>query len=361
MVIILQPSLVEYRIHFYDDVNNLLPMKFTLVAGDRTFMTGVSASKPIERDWLQLTTNHFLIAHLFVWQRGVVLPMIQCPIAVVNINPRYLSTWLILALRALLGRPTIAWGHLYSTKGNNSYTNFLRFLQYSFCKGIALYTDYEVDSAPAWMRDRKITIGLQNSNVRKLHCYARNSNTKPIDFIYVGRFEPEKKFYRLVEAFTEVSHEISPARLILVGGGSEEARVRSVYNQLVEEGRIVFAGWIWDADALGELYARAAFAVSPGYVGLNVIQSFAHGVPMIVSRDEPHSPEIAVCREGDNTVYFEEKGESDLKNVLLKAFTSRDKWLVKRPIIANDIRENWTVEEMAKRFAHLIERVDACS
>lgn len=356
-ILIVQPSLVEYRIPFYEQLLEKEGVQLKLIAGDQTLLAGVSSRSPIERPWVQLTKNVILPMLRVYWQQGTLNPGVKAALCVVNVNPRILSTWAILILRKLMGRPTIGWGHLYSTKGVGWKSNLLRFVQYRLCSGIALYTDAEVTKAPRWMH-RKRLVGLQNSSVRADDCRCDHGGSVGLDLIYVGRWEPEKKVAKLVEEFVAVVEDLpAKARLILVGGGSEEAVIREHFGPWIANGRVVLKGWIWDSESLYTLYQGSAFSVCPGYVGLNVIQSFAYGVPMIVSRDEPHSPEIAVCREGHNTLYFDGAREGTLGARLVEAYAELDQWAARREAICADIRKNWTVENMAGRFAGLIQGV----
>lgn len=355
--LILQPSLVEYRLPFYEELSKRIAAKFVVIAGDVSLKAGVGAAKPINEEWFRETRNIPLLGGRFLWQRSVVRSALAVRVCVINVNPRILSSWVVLLVRCLLRRPTVGWGHLFSSRGARLSQNLLRFAQYRLCGGICLYTQREVALAPAWMQKRRI-VGLQNSSVREEDCRTTELRERMGNLIFVGRLEADKKIMRLIHGFSEAASHLDPSVcLMIVGRGSEEARIREEYSGLISEGRIQLMGWIWDNDVLFGLYQRAAFSVSPGYVGLNVIQSFAFGVPMIVSRNEPHSPEIAACRENFNAAFFDAALDGDLAQRIREAYSDLEEWNQRREAISSDIHANWTVEKMADRFAAMLEKV----
>jgi len=75
----------------------------------------------------------------------------------------------------------------------------------------------------------------------------------------VGRLSPEKNLMMLLHAFAAASRGLPDARLLLVGGGAEEARLREHARNLAIESRVEFAGA--QTDVRPYLH-RAGFGVS---------------------------------------------------------------------------------------------------
>jgi glycosyltransferase involved in cell wall biosynthesis len=141
--------------------------------------------------------------------------------------------------------------------------------------------------------------------------------------LYVGRFVPEKKVDVLLRGFEEAYAKNSSIRLALVGDGPGRKSMESLARRLGIREVVEFSGWVADAEELFKLYSRSYCSVSPGFVGLSLTQSAGFGVPMIVSRDEPHSPEIELASEGA-VRWFETDVPSSLAQALLDAWQARD-------------------------------------
>lgn len=79
-------------------------------------------------------------------------------------------------------------------------------------------------------------------------------NTKPAveptvvqgqkSFVWVGRMEPEKNLFFLVDVFFEVVRHKPDAQLILVGEGSQEKSLRQKVQKLKLEKNITFVSWL---------------------------------------------------------------------------------------------------------------------
>ena len=118
---------------------------------------------------------------------------------------------------------------------------------------------------------------FENAAVDRSH---RDSCT----FLYAGRLDPEKGLDVLLEAFREV-----PGELVLVGSGSEEARLRSLAGERVrfEPPR--------DRDGLVELYAAADVFVLPSRSepwGMVLNEAAEAGLPLIATDGVGASAEL---------------------------------------------------------------------
>ena len=121
--------------------------------------------------------------------------------------------------------------------------------------------------------------------------------------------------------------------------------------------RIRFYGHLPQGSELAERYASALFATSPGYAGLSVIQAMAHGVPVLVSNGEPHSPEIEACVEGETTHFVAAATSDDWSDALRWAGENSSMWEKRRRSIAQFAEERYTFESMAGNFLGLLEEV----
>lgn len=103
--------------------------------------------------------------------------------------------------------------------------------------------------------------------------------------ITVGRLAREKRFDVLLAAFAEAARG-SPARLLVVGGGPQDAELRTIAGQLGVREQVVFSGPLPHPRVL-ECYAAAdvfAFASPTETQGLVVVEAMAAGLPVIAVR-----------------------------------------------------------------------------
>jgi glycosyltransferase involved in cell wall biosynthesis/predicted metal-dependent phosphoesterase TrpH len=119
---------------------------------------------------------------------------------------------------------------------------------------------------------------LRELGLREL---AADGHAKPdgaIDVLYAGRITREKGADLLADAFLRAHAREPRLRLVLVGGGPEERRLRERVGESA-----VFRGWL-EGDALARAYAAAdlfLFASRTDTFGQVVLEAQASGLPVI--------------------------------------------------------------------------------
>jgi 1,2-diacylglycerol 3-alpha-glucosyltransferase len=111
--------------------------------------------------------------------------------------------------------------------------------------------------------------------------------------LYVGRLDREKSVDRVLAAFERVASTIPAARLVLVGQGTEAARLRRTAASLPVAERIRFLG-LRPHDSLAECYQAAdvfLFASETETQGLVLAEAAACGLPA-VAVDAPGCDEV---------------------------------------------------------------------
>src|ERR1019366_2566983 len=117
-------------------------------------------------------------------------------------------------------------------------------------------------------------------------------------------------------------------RLVLVGRGPGREQV-DVLARKRGRGRIVLAPGTFDRIELRTHYERALFTVSPGFVGLSLVQSISFGVPMLIARDESHAPEIEAAEEGVNAVLFPSDDPDALADAMVAVARDAPAWILR--------------------------------
>jgi len=335
-------SLGRYRLRTMQAVQRALGPELMIAAGtmpyDRSIRVLNSTDLP-----MQSVTNHYGPGGI-LWQGLPWRQAMGTETLVTDLNPRVLSNWVLLLARKALGRRTLLWGHAFPRSGKTAASDRVRGWMRSLADGIISYTRTQATELRA-LHGVPVYAAPNALYLRNEMGFADPSERDAV--VYVGRIEPNKKVSLLVEGFALATARSPEMRLIVVGDGAELETLRQRATELPCADRVSFLGHVDDIETLRGIYARAFVSVSPGYVGLSITQSFAFGVPMLIARDENHSPEIEAAREGGNSAFFDSGEASALSEGLLEFWRSRNDWHAKGAQIAADCAREYSVEAMA--------------
>jgi glycosyltransferase involved in cell wall biosynthesis len=130
----------------------------------------------------------------------------------------------------------------------------------------------------------------------------RNSSAEPYSAPYVlflGRLHPKKGVEQLIQAFLDVTQEVTFAhwRLLIAGDGELPyvQRLRAIVMKSDARQRVRFLGWLSGAEKAIALQRADLFAL-PSYqenFGVAVVEALASGVPVLVSPYVNLADEIA--------------------------------------------------------------------
>lgn len=103
----------------------------------------------------------------------------------------------------------------------------------------------------------------------------------------VNHLHPRKRIDLFVRSMELVANRVPGSRGLIVGSGPELGRLKSLVGELGLEGKVIFAGFVPEAElasfyALAQVYANQAKMES---FGLSVLEALAAGLP-VVSVDE---------------------------------------------------------------------------
>jgi glycosyltransferase involved in cell wall biosynthesis len=126
----------------------------------------------------------------------------------------------------------------------------------------------------------------------------------------------------LAKAFVKVAASNPNVNLVLLGGGSQGARIRQILMNGGVMDKVHFGGQVSYAD-LPSWYQMADIYISPSHVdgsSVSLMEALACGVPCLVS-DIPGNKEWII--EGENGWLFRDGNVDDLANKILHAIKSR--------------------------------------
>ena len=348
--IILQTVAPDYRSKFYNFLSNHLGQKFSILAGSEYFQKTIKTDENIA-GYVKII-NFYLFNRAILFQYGMWRAAIGAQVLIVELNPRIISNWILLIFRKIIRKKTIVWGHLWSRKGKTSPTNILR-------KIMRLISDKTIVYTLSQMRELELAEPSISVDYAPNAIYQKDETTSPLlrpeseinNLIYVGRLVPSKKPMLLLKAFHNSIMELAPeVKLYIIGEGPEKQKIQDYCktHQLLD--RVYTPGHLNDYNALSEFYSSSIFSISPGYVGLSITQSLWFGVPMLISKQENHSPEIELAKEEFNALYFDSDNERDLKEKIISIFNNRSKWYNRRDQISQNCTERYSIEAMAGAF-----------
>ncbi|MCC6523800.1 MAG: glycosyltransferase family 4 protein [Polyangiaceae bacterium] len=138
--------------------------------------------------------------------------------------------------------------------------------------------------------------------------------------LFVARLDAAKRADLLLRAAAELRADYSQLRVLIVGSGPEERRLRTLATSLCLGEAVQFLGAVYDEAALAPLFLCADLFCFPGSIGLSILHAFGYGLPVVTHADrQRHHPEIAALRDGENGLLFDPPG-----NVAALARTLRE-------------------------------------
>lgn len=351
-LIILQTTAPDYRKKLFSFLKQELNSNFELYTGDYYFESSVKTDKSI--DFAIGVKNRYLLRKKFLYQTGKIWSVVlKDNVVVLELNPRIISNWLILLIRKLLNKKTILWGHAWPRQGMTSKTDKIRHIMRLISDEIIVYTERQKEELSARMGKLKINAAPNALYYRKEMQFEISGDISNI--IYVGRLTKTKKPLLLLKAYHEIVNSLpDETKLIIIGEGEEKQDLIAYTREHKLGNRVEIKGHISNYEELQSFYNNSLVSVSPGYAGLSITQSFGFGVPMIISKNENHSPEIEMAEENFNCLYFESNNEKRLGEMLLNLFENNEIWISKREEICNLCKHNYSIEAMGETFLNIV-------
>jgi len=348
----------EYRRAFVEElIDSHDDARLRVFVGPESYEDSVKTSDAVAA-LVDVVENKFFFGRRLLWQRVPLKTCVAASVVICDLNPRCLSNWAVLVLRKARRRPTVVWGHVSGkVAGRSPLRRMLRASMLRLASVVVTYTEEDRQRVMEALPQAKV-VAAPNALMRRNEMGAPKGPLDPRHFIYVGRLTPQKRPDLLLEGFCQASGRLSAeTKLLIVGDGP----MRSKLEALAERSNstsIEFFGSQSSPSVLRALYGDSLASVSPGYVGLSLTQSLGFGVPMIIARDEPHSPEIEAAEEGVNALFFESGSVSGLCSALLAVADSSAEWIRRRGQIAKQTEERYSVEVMTDAVANAIRQAD---
>lgn len=333
-VLILQRLLPPYRLPFFRALAESKSLDLTVAYGDAapgSALTSVHQPEGVKSvpivNWRPLGDDRL------VYQRGW-LRLIgrgSYDVIIAEFNPRIVSNLAVCAASRLQGVRFIWWGHGFGNRGaKQSWRTRLRLRLVGGSDAIIFYETAQSECFGAFGVPPEKRFVAHNALDTEGIAELARPGSDPSGrhrVLYIGRLIAEKKVALLLRAFAACVLKLPRKTVLtLIGDGPERPALTQLAEKLGIKDHVEFHGSLVDERALAPLFNTSWVSVSPGYVGLSAVHSAAYGLPMIVARNEPHAPEIAVAREGENACYFESNNHIQLADLLASLSADPVEW-----------------------------------
>lgn len=354
--IIFQPSLPQYRLDFFDRVEQRLGEDFTVHYSPMEM--GALTTPFSDRRWArQLSPIRSLLPGL-EWQPGVLsTPLRKGDIVVISGGPRTISSMVMLVWARMRGARTIWWGHYWSST-SKAHSFFLRRQLMRFASALLFYTDQEVEEYKGTYgkRDRRIVTALNNGiNIDPIAAlrmpYDAAGREKAIMFI--SRLVAKAELPILLNALADP--RLHDVRLHIIGDGEERRALEAQSKNLGVGDRIVWHGGMTDEKTIAQVANTCRLFVYPGCVGLSLIHAMAYALPAIVHNNRyRQGPEIAAFTHGASGLSFIDGNMESLADAIACAINSKDdlnRWSANNVHQADRV---YNTLSMTDRLCHLL-------
>lgn len=344
-------SLGSYRLNTMRGVKAHFGDQIEIYSGDKAPDPSIRLIGEFDLDHRRV--KNYILGGSVVLQKIPFMRFLQCRLLVMDLNPRMPLVWILLIVRRILRRRTLLWGHAFPRAGRNSRTERVRAAMRNLSSGIIAYTRTQSSELAELHRD--IPVWSAPNALYPQADFFFDANSRRDSFLYVGRLHPDKKPLLMIEAFEKFWKHHPDIRLVVVGDGPLSDEVQRRASGSSASGAIEVLGHIDKYERLRDLYSRAIASLSPGYVGLSVTQSLSFGVPMIISRDEPHAPEIEAVQRNFNGFFFTTDDAESLAQAMSDLTSRADTMRTRGTQIAESCAENYSVEAMVSGLVDALE------
>jgi glycosyltransferase involved in cell wall biosynthesis len=358
-VILLQTAIADYRDNFISgilDEANKRNYNLKIICGTEYFEVSTQTSNYVRNlPSTNLVSNFFILKKKFLFQFTSFFEILNCDALICELNPRIINTWFFVIIRRLLKKKTVCWGHAWPRGGKESKTELVRSILKHLSTALLLYTHTQKsETIEKYINFRdKIYVAPNSLYFKKQMKNVFNNESK--DIIYVGRLVSQKNIKFLILACQDFLSHNNQSKLHIVGTGELLEELKNLSTSLNIEKQVIFHGHIHEREKLEKIYSLSFISISPGYVGLSITQSFSFGIPMLISDNENHSPEIEAFLPCINGSFFEKNNVMDFNIKLMAFYKNRKNFDSNAEETVKTCRENYSIEKMVQGFYDSIE------
>lgn len=237
-----------------------------------------------------------------------------------------------LVLARLRGNGTVLWGHGYS-KRRSLWRRLLRDAVGRLADAVLLYNHAAASRLaeggldPARVFVAPNTMDQTDIQAARARCLERPQRLPefraangvpggPI-VLFCSRLEKANGVEALIRAHALLLARRPDARLVIIGQGPDQLRLRRLTLRLKLQERVLFLGAVYGQRELAPWFLAASVFCYPTNIGLSLLHAFGYGLPVVTSdKLDAQNPEIEALHDGKNGLLYRDGDVADLAAVL---------------------------------------------
>ncbi len=345
-VLLINPTIPEYRIHFFNQVGRKVDLTI-LHSGKEVNIAGLNFKQII----IPLKT----VGPFSFYKKSISSLCKRFDIIISEANIRYIDRDLILILNRSRKFKWIPWGIGVSASYNkgfdqNKRLDFVRHFIFKHADAQIFYSSYPVK--------KYIKAGFDPSslfvanNTTDVH-FSEDKIFERRKMVFVGTLYKQKRIYDLLIAYLEASKIVkNMLELHIIGNGDEYNSIKNWIRLNELEKKVVLHGAIFDHEVLEQHFRESLACFSPGQAGLSVLVSMGYGTPFITKKDAITGGEIFNIENGVNGVVYED-GQS-LSQIIIELHNNPAKYEEMGKNARNYYLTNRRIDQMVGAFEEAI-------
>ena len=174
----------------------------------------------------------------------------------------------------------------------------LKYIFYNFADGIITNSKGSKKSLEFFIFNKKKITTIYNPYLDKLYKKKNKSNKNSKLLISIGRLQKQKDHETLIKAFSIFHKKYSDFKLLILGNGKLEIKLKELAKNLKIYDKIIFKGWV--KNTLPYIKNSKVFVLSSVYEGLGnvLIDAINHNIPCVSTN----------CHSGPSEILLNGKG-----------------------------------------------------
>ena len=234
---------------------------------------------------------------------------------------------------------------LYSDNKFFSFISLLlKYFFYNFADGIITNSKGSKKSLEHFILNKKKIITIYNPYLKNIN---KKKNKKDKFLISIGRLQKQKDHETLLKAFHILSKKNKDYKLLILGHGKLESKLKKITEDFKIKDRVIFKGWV--NNTLPYLKRSKLFILSSVYEGLGnvLIDAINYNTPCIST--DCYSGPSEILLNGKGGYLVKTKSPKLLAKKIISCINNYSEAL-KKNIIAKKKLNRFLIKEQSKKY-----------
>jgi glycosyltransferase involved in cell wall biosynthesis len=184
--------------------------------------------------------------------------------------------------------------------------------------------------------------------------YQKKEFHKPVVIGSYGRFAEQKGYEYLLEAASLLKQRNYDFKLVLGGGGSDEAKLKSLAAELAIEDRTDFIGWVTDKDKFFEEIDVFCLSSIEEPFGIVLLETMEYSTPIVSTRCAGPNEIFAA---GNDAILADVKSGADLADKLAELMDNTDMASQMAMLAYHNLVANYDIKIVAKKLSQIMGQI----